>query len=218
MTKKEEIEKLEKRLAELKSQPDFEVGKWYKAKSHNAFFCYKGNGVGYGIRINNVWIDEEPMTEISLWTEATKEEVESALIKQAEKRGFKEGVRFKSASSNMEITLGKVKPSMYDNLLYMSLVGVVFCNGKWAEIIEEPKVEINGYEMKQDGDIISFGCAKFRDIQLIRLYQHLNVTGYGSFNYYIGINESNRKIKSITLNSGVEITVKQLKQIVDNIK
>ena len=83
----------------------------------------------------------------------------------------------------------------------------IYRDGKWAEIIEEPKVLINGYEMKQDGDIISFGCAKF-DIHQLQRWEYFINREY----------KSNRKIKSIKLDSGIEITVKQLKEIVDNSK
>ena len=77
-----------------------------------------------------------------------------------------------------------------------------------AQIEALPKVFIGGYEMKQDGDIISFGCACFHRYDLKDWYGYLCDKREAT----------NRTVKSITLDSGVEISLLLLKEIVENIE
>lgn len=218
---KKEISKLNKKIEKLenKEEPKFEVGKWYKGvKRKNIIaYCerlYERGFYGYGFDDNGVWSAND------LWLEnaddpleATKEEVEEALIKEAKRRGFKDGIKFVSSKSSLK---GRINTSSFNYLEdcnelccldYSGQTDSIFHNGKWAEIIEG--VTINGHEMKQEGDIVSFGCAKFHKVDLRywerTLTEKLEPVG-------------NRKIKSITLDSGVEITVEQLEEIVDNLK
>ena len=100
-------------------------------------------------------------------SQATNEEVEAALIKEAKKRGFKEGVKFtqvdrgdylygfKKGSKNE-----KCGPSFarvtYPNGEDILLAGgfAVYGNGKWATIIEEPQVkELTIAELEKE-----YGC------------------------------------------------------------
>ena len=227
--KKREIEK---RLLELESEakelrekleekPKFEAGKWYKDNNNRGIIarCTKtteGKGfIGYGLSAIGVWRDE------ALWLsdyepfEATKEEVEEALIKEAKRRGFKEGVRFKSAYNSYEFVFESMGTWDECRTPYASLcaepAGAIFCNGKWAEIISEPKVIINGQEMKQEGNIISFGCAKFYKEQLIKYKEFM-------YSETEGWSGSNRWPKELVLSSGVKLTADELCKIVDNIK
>jgi hypothetical protein len=79
----------------------------------------------------------------------------------------------------------------------------------WKPVYKETKTlpEISGYkgEITQLDKVVKYGCA------------HLSAKGIEEFlaNKSIGIN---RKINSITLCSGVEITIDQLQQIVDYFK
>lgn len=234
-----ELEKLEKakqdiqdKIDKLKSEPKLETGKWYKNESQ--LFCltklHGGQTYGYGFQ-NEEWKVFED-TSIGGWTfdnertnkPATNEEVEAALIKEAKKRGFKSGALIKS-KYDVWLKEGGVRFEYKNKTLimhsersstpndgYVSKNGghlTIFSNGKWAEIIQEPKVVINGYEMKQEGGMVKFGCAEFNEEFFIEIKKGI---------YDSNCNYSNRKIKSITLDSGVEITVKQLEEIVKNIK
>ena len=148
------------------------------------------------------------------WTEATTEEVETALIEEAKRRGFKEGVMFYYCNRGSKGIIGEYvdETYFYDNQLRFK-GSTIFENGKWAEIITEPKVVVNGYEMEQEDGCVKFGCAKL-SIPLIKyVVEHVN-----DFNKVNKYSCHNRKIKSITLDSGVQITVEQLKEICDNIK
>ena len=76
-------------------EPELEIGKWYK-RSLGTLICYNGNTdlmSGYGFNMNGDWTNGNfPFgDEWCEWTEATDKEVETALIKEAKKRGFKEG-------------------------------------------------------------------------------------------------------------------------------
>lgn len=63
--------------------------------------------------------------------------------------------------------------------------------------------------MEVDGKYVKFGCYKFSESTLRQL--NLSVLSFKS------LLNSNREIKSITLDSGVEITVEQLEQVVNEL-
>ena len=77
---------------------------------------------------------------------ATEEEVKQALIKEAIKRGFKEGARFTHNEDVHAILKGDVSEIHSDffeikNNTFMIDGWEIFNDGKWAEIIEEPVYE-----------------------------------------------------------------------------
>ena len=76
----------------------------------------------------------------------------------------------------------------------------------WFEPVYRELPKINGYDGKMDGDYIVYGsnCAKFHKDFFTDLV-HLKPQG------------QNRAIKSITLDSGVTITMEQINKIVDYI-
>lgn len=162
---KEEIAKLQNQLDELKSKiekPQFEVGKWYvlnsdwcflvnisKIEDNNIFgygFNYYGTRNEYIENPENAWVDIESLDSYHL---ATQKEVEEALTKEAVKRRFKDGVRFKSA----------VEPNDKDNFIFKSPFdfkinynndgtrlwgassGCIFSNGKWATPIKTKTID-----------------------------------------------------------------------------
>ena len=136
-----------------------EVGKWYKLKSHPKILalydCFK-HYRPY-VYIFNEKGDYEYRVEFSLfesptsWELATEEEVSEALINEAKKRGYKEGVKCKFGiiedirtleTNDFEFKLE------YNTLVIKRINGnadIIFRNGKWNEIIEEEptKEEIN---------------------------------------------------------------------------
>jgi hypothetical protein len=235
MNRIEELEKelkLLREIEELKNKPKFEVGKWYKLTRD--YGILKKDMVFMYVRRQDddnkypfVIVNHQMFSEVSdggknylapnedQLIEATNEEVQTALIKEAKKRGFKEGVRFQSAWDSVEYIFNKIG-TYRDRRPHPSLVaeplGAIFCKGKWATIIDTP-LTINGYEMKQEHDLITFGCARFDKNDLKNLKTQINY-----FNKE-GSHPSKpyRKIKSITLDSDVTITVKELQEIVDKI-
>lgn len=222
---KEQIELLKekKELTEdpCKCPPEFEVGKWYKEKTSTFLICIdtvteNGNFKGYGINTSGDWRNDLNLGSSTKNTiEATKEEVEEALCKEAEKRGFKKGVKFvavrdtnkkqdRYASNNR----GNDKENavvceleLRDDVFYTYGNGgrwVVLEGGKWAEIIEN-KFEIAGREViRAKGNVIKIGCYETTKLKLQNLYDRCK--------------ESN--IESITY-EGQSITIDELKALVD---
>ncbi len=87
---------------------------------------------------------------------ATNEEVEQALIKEAKRRGFKEGVRFIDVRDGAELVVSEfaltydLDEAPYNNELRVSIddfyYGVIFKEGKWAEIITKKKMTVADVE------------------------------------------------------------------------
>lgn len=149
--------KIEKECPEL-FKTKLEVGKWYKAESHKAFmFIDKisisgvyGYGFDYKGNYTNEWNAYFPLN--SEYTLATEEEVKEALVKEAKKRGFKEGVNVKSVNGTEGIITNNYKHEfkVNNNRFYFHNMSV-FENGVWAEIISNPIEEkINDLQKQID--------------------------------------------------------------------
>lgn len=121
---------------------ELEIGKWYK---HNKFLLYIIDKTHwYGFDVSGAWNDyatyEDLMTDKDLLP-ATDKEVETALIAEAKRRGFKEGVKYFNASLPSFKETARNNEFKYINsdevILYLD-GNTIFYNGKWAEIISEP--------------------------------------------------------------------------------
>ena len=134
---------IEKEFPKLFKKDALVVGKWYKRKQDSRlwFVTHIKNGCsyGYGFDYSGYWADESAGFNYSLeLNKATDKEVEQALIKEAEKRGFEEGVAFKSVSGRNSIDRVCDGFRYYSNQNQLcSGKGSVFIKGKWATIIEE---------------------------------------------------------------------------------
>jgi hypothetical protein len=133
--------------------PSLEVGKWYKDTSRRSnLLVYitdlKANEIlGYGFGFDGCWLELDcwyrnnmPEANQEL-REATKEEVEAALIKEADRRGIWQ------VPINCVIGMKRLNRiydtsyCMLDNILW-SKYGRVFENGKWATpIVQDPTKE-----------------------------------------------------------------------------
>ena len=132
---------------------------WYMANCNDStgYLCYFTNPSNslageYWIAKSGSWNTGGLFTDIE--RPATDKEVEDALISEAKKRGFKEGVSFVSVSpDNINILEGRLHRSgsneIGDDLHW------IFRDGKWATIIEDKKemtvAELEkelGYEIK----------------------------------------------------------------------
>ena len=140
---KAKIEKLQYKLDNFKG---LEVGKWYKLEQ-NLIFCFNGtygNSTQYGFDHLENWKDKIGCHEHEdNYVLATNLEVETALIKEAKKRGFKKGVRINGLSEYTPKTTIEGNVKWYSNILCDGggYGGVIFKDGVWAEIIEEPKTD-----------------------------------------------------------------------------
>ena len=82
----------------------------------------------------------------------------------------------------------------------------------WEPVYEENKLpKINGYDGKLDGDYIVYGCATFGKTFFHDVYKLSNPE-------YTGGKLQNKSVKSIKLDSGIEITMEQVSEIVEFLK
>lgn len=173
------IEALEAELQKLKNEvtPKFEVGKWYKTNCLGGSIFYHTESPvedcyvsGYGFE-NGDWCDlsEHYWTLEQKYkpTLATHQEVEEALIREAKKRGFKEGVRFKSALYKHDCVITTYEfdfhfdyMDMCKNVLFCN-GNAIFSNGVWAEIVKYKTIKIGGYSVEKIGESYRVGCKRF---------------------------------------------------------
>ena len=146
---------IEKEFPKLFKEDALEVGKWYKLTKDYShlkkgsvfpFIIYQDSLeecaiVGHSIFDNSKTDYSAPYS--NTLTPATEKEVEEALIKEAKKRGFKEGVRVKSKWMP-NISANKLNGKfMFDNKFELCAEAnglmkyTIFQNGVWAEIIKD---------------------------------------------------------------------------------
>ena len=166
---KKKLKQLKKQLEEL---PKLEVviGNWYWAKCNKleGYLIQLCDGSSeYNSRCwftkDNIFVGSKGgFTELD--RPATDKEVETALIAEAKKRGFKEGARFKSVLSSDRFYIDSTDfvfnpPFFNTNTLCLDLgytTPVVFDNGKWSEIIKETTIHLEGdYTEVQLKDILN---------------------------------------------------------------
>ena len=144
--------KIEKEFPELFKEDALVVGKWYKFGGDYLICIEEINdkkGVVYGF-MNNSWYKSNDFQLIGGFYQyilATDKEVEQALIKEAKKRGFKEGVSFKLIEGSVGMLnstkITKDYEIVYEasiNRLVLKRIGIlytIFKDGVWATIIKE---------------------------------------------------------------------------------
>lgn len=174
MTHKEILEQtkseLDRLVSEAKRKLDelnllkLAVGKWYKdTEEENNLLIYitdiKDNEiVGYGFNVLGKWVvpntgfySGNMESAYRFLVEATDQEVEAALVKEAIRRGFTDGVtiNISNLSNHFPEENIKIKGSsfMYKDLMlgfgYNNYV--IFKDGKWAEVIKENRTTLDQY-------------------------------------------------------------------------
>lgn len=167
MNKQKEIKDLKDRIAKLEKeldQPEFEVGKWYKYKrtmdNKMCFLNYRGEEAKcFGIW-NDRWGEDWIFPFDS--TPATSEEIKEALFRQAEKEGYKKGVKIRAIYGTRIYTLRGLRVGeYYPSTDELSGGGyyIIYSKGKWAEIIKDDVPEMHGCKLKMDNGCVKFGCA-----------------------------------------------------------
>lgn len=128
-------------------ESDFEVGKWYYDIYENTVCLLssvcKDGGLNF---VKNIFGEDgcwyAGKGRYSHFRPATQEEVEEALIKEAKRRGFKEGVKFKTIYGSMR-TVDVIKCDYEDFAVYCKGGGVIYEDGKWAEVVSGKKEDTN---------------------------------------------------------------------------
>jgi hypothetical protein len=136
---------IEKEFPKLFKEDALVVGKWYKIQcSKNALVFIQGYKKTYGFDYAGLWTNmwNENISRTT-YIPATDKEVEEALIKEAKKRGFKEGVRVDkllytnigSLNGDSKTCENKEFKLSFGHLFIGNLL--IFHNtGKWATIVE----------------------------------------------------------------------------------
>lgn len=118
---------------------ELEYGKWYKSGYGAIVFCESftsnNNIQGYGFNSRKEYVQSTNWFEIDKWKEATPQEVESALICEAKKRGYKDGDLIYSKWAG-GCTLNHKEPYLKNNELWFGDCRI-FVDGIWAEIAEK---------------------------------------------------------------------------------
>ena len=130
-------EKIEKEFPKLFKEDALVVGKWYV--KNKCLFNYQKNSNVYGF-FDGEWIKGNWCWSDKSETLATDKEVEEALIKEAKKRGFKEGVNVSRPwCDKSNVVLQEQSRDAYYASMGTLDVGTwqVFREGVWAEIIKE---------------------------------------------------------------------------------
>lgn len=191
MTTEEKINQLEAafkaQIDELRKEvkPKFEVGKWYTYNDASHIFNIteiKNDKIyGYGHSPISGWTNVTEWYDSKRIIPATDKEVEEALIKEAERRGFKEGVKFKDMYSEIELRNGVFlyNCSDYGTCLIdnsKSSGNYIFWGGKWAEIIKDEPIKVGGYEVKKDSHFFRIGCktVSYNRLESLRMIMRLN--------------------------------------------
>jgi hypothetical protein len=167
-----------------KEEVALEVGKWYKSPK-GSLFCYQKGNACYGFHWEDGWNGER-------WTwknnkgliPATNKEVETAFAAEVIKKGYKNGVKFYSASKNSKEAIvfkgDTVKIYVKSNEIFCgSGYGLIFSDGNWATIITQNTLpEINGYQgVDNGGGYIEYGCFCV-DKDFIMSMESINITSF----------------------------------------
>lgn len=156
---KSEIARLDSEVNELRhmlakditEDVKLEVGKWYNVyligqQSQRALICIESiNDIEvhfFGFRLGE-WVEKDWINICHTYKPATPEEVKSALIKEAERRGYKDGVTIKDLHTETEcviinMTWHTISADLRTNIESKPSY-CIYHNGKWAEIVKQPK-------------------------------------------------------------------------------
>lgn len=176
----EVIKNASKEISKLKQElknPTFQKG-WYHTGRKDIAYINKEDELwiyGYGF-VNGRW--ENRLKNAIEYKErpATKEEVEEALIKERDKKGYKYGQRLKSLlGGTTDITKkGKEGFCELENRFWMG-GSILMENGIWAEIISEPELKIAGYKIsKIEHGGIEIGCKKMNIEQVLNIKKFMD--------------------------------------------
>lgn len=190
-----------------------EVGKWYKYKNSKTALVFinkpllNNATIGFGINGSGGWTDNFHYYENDKHRlfEATHEEVETALIKEAEKKGFKEGVKYHYPYKPyipQRIIEAVFKFHKEDNTLTNNNC-ILFKDGIWvAEIIEEPKLPSKWDDSLYNRKNPQYRKAKKAQHKLLVLrdiYRDSWLPEYGKNRYAIIVLNDNIQIETLNI-------------------
>lgn len=135
------------------NKPKFEVGQWVYFNDTYSYGIFRFKSIvdsvhstdeGYQIGINNNWVDAHIQSKRYVkdnnCSKATPEQIQDVLSRVAIHKGFKEGVRFKSAMTEYSYKVSEYVAFRYQDhcdALNEGWGNCVYYQGKWAEIVKE---------------------------------------------------------------------------------
>ena len=156
----ERIEKLKKKYEEPIS---LEKGKWYKQwleatpgeyKYEFILGCFSGNfskGDAFGFSANEAWCNDLNFERDRRTELAAKSEIKEMLIKEAKKRGFKEGVKTDYKEKEESICRNTFTYYILEDTLFANEQSSggprIYSNGQWATIVKDEPIMIGGKEV-----------------------------------------------------------------------
>lgn len=228
MNIEKEIKALEERhskeIAELKAKlltPQFEKGKWYRDNDGRLIFAKRFDEkhiVGFGFTLTGIWDGNESYWlydyagNILKWgiRPATESEIKEALVKEAEKRGFKEDCRFYQPwNKNTKTATSYNYEFAYKNGDCLYFRGdVIYQNGKWAEIIQDEAIKIGGETVIIAENKLSVTIGK-------EIYSHAELASLASFLY-----QHSDQVKHLAVGcfGQYSVTYKEVKSILERLK
>ena len=163
-------QKIETEFSKLFKKDELVVGQWYKSNGFLRRFNGKyGNGLAYGFRVDGSYCKSLGFHREDPHLPATDKEVSEALIAEAKKRGYKNG-NYDCLSGFITLKAFDIH-SYYYNDGYIWITNskgnnLIFKDGVWAEIIEEPvnvlksDLELAALALKEMGSIFSYKNAE----------------------------------------------------------
>ena len=146
---------------------ELEVRRWYKSEEYGLWFIEElidhSREKSYGINKKGNWVKSGLRFKCNDYKPATPEEVETALVNEAKRRGFVDGVTILSTGINgwksdvFEPFSGVFSYKEKLNILECNYGnGHIFENGTWAEILQTPNDVIKVIETYGTDKLLTF--------------------------------------------------------------
>jgi hypothetical protein len=211
-------------------EKEYKVGDWITFTSlPEEYSRFNGDTVKItNIKENphNYWYNHEPYSFSgggfsynaykTCFRKATLKEIKNALIAEAKRRGFKEGVKVQSFVHNKPLFCNRVSDNIdyisFEDKLHFGIDGlnyvVIYKNGKWAKILPSyPQIEVNRHNAEFFDWGVKFGCAEIDKHVFIDLYNTRSITNLQGIH-------NNRSIESVTIGKGI-FTKENIKEIAE---
>lgn len=176
-------------LLEEAVESKLKVGQWYKYLGEDAsdgdLAYYRKKHNNYGFK-DGEWTESWYMDNSDEWIEASDKEVEAMLIKEAKKKGFKEGVRIRGFRFPEQISVirkmkGGESSALYptydsgSDILNIDSGGyeIIYKQGQWAEIIEDDKIKIGDYNANITAFHVGVGCERISYETVKKVYKRM---------------------------------------------
>lgn len=135
--------------------------------------------------------------------------IKSALIEEAKRRGF-EHDNFDCLVASNTLTSNEYDYHSDADILYLGS-NACYSNGKFAEIVEDEPIQINGHEAEFKDGYVQFGCAKIEN-EYFKIFADVHP---GSAWYNEG--RGNRTVEAVKIGNGM-FTIEDIKKIAKRIK